>query len=221
MKLFPLLIISLFLLTCVSAQTETLGIFEKDSCIQLKQTCADCTYVNFSRVSYPDSTLALGQVTSEKVGSIFNYTFCNTTQLGTYVLEGIGDVEGTDTVFSYDFDVTLNGNPPGDGVVVVVYTIMFILFIAFGITYFIISLGHTIQLEMDLIDLTIMVSTYLAMWVFYYVSFEYLGNPIINEILEIAISVGAVTHVFLPFVAFLLSFIMTNLKFKQKARITY
>jgi len=39
--------------------------------------------------------------------------------------------------------------------------------------------------------------------------------------LETAISVGAVTHVFLPLVAFMVSFIMTNLKFKQKQRITY
>jgi hypothetical protein len=36
-----------------------------------------------------------------------------------------------------------------------------------------------------------------------------------------AISIGAVTHMFLPLVGFLVSFIMTNLKAKKKARITY
>jgi hypothetical protein len=66
-----------------------------------------------------------------------------------------------------------------------------------------------------------MISNYLGLWVFYYVSYEYLGNAVMNDILELAISIGAVTHVFLPLVGFLVSFIMTNLKFKQKARITY
>jgi len=105
--------------------------------------------------------------------------------------------------------------------VIVVFTLIFVLFIGFSITYFIISLGHVIELDMDLRDATIMISTYLAMWTFYYVSYEYLGNALMNDILETAISVGAVTHVFLPLVGFMISFIMTNLKFKQKARITY
>jgi len=220
MKCFYLIFLLLIFVPIISSQ-ETLGIFEKDNCIQLKQSCADCTYINFTRVSYPDSSLALENVEAEKIGSVFNYTFCNTSKLGTYVVEGIGDVEATETVFAYDFRVTLNGKEPAEGITVVVYTLIFILFIAFGITYFIISLGHTIQLEMDLIDLTVMISTYLAMWVFYYFSFEYLGNQFINEIMGLSISVGAITHVFLPFVAFMISFIMTNLRFKQKARITY
>jgi len=220
-KLFLFLLIGITLVTLVSAEMENLGIFEKGECIQLKQTCADCTYVNFSRTSYPDSTIALGEVTAEKVGTVFNYTFCNTTEIGTYIVEGQGDVDSTDTVFAYDFEVTLNGNPPADGIVVVVYTILFILFIAFGITYFIISLGHVIQLDMDLKDMTVMISTYLGMWVFYYVSCEYLGNALINDLLETAISVGAVTHVFLPIVGFMVSFIMINLRFKQKQKVTY
>ena len=74
---------------------------------------------------------------------------------------------------------------------------------------------------MDLIDAGIMMAIYFAMWMFYYFAMEYLGNTFINEMLTIAISVGGVTHVFLPLVGFAVSFIMTNLEAKKKAEVTY
>jgi len=96
-KLILTLIVSMFLISLVSAnQIATLGTFKQNECIELKQSCADCSYVNFSRVSYPDGTRAMNE-------------FCNTDQLGTYIVEGIGDVEGTDTVFAYDFEVSHTG----------------------------------------------------------------------------------------------------------------
>jgi hypothetical protein len=110
-KLILTLIVSMFLISLVSAnQIATLGTFKQNECIELKQSCADCSYVNFSRVSYPDGTRAMNNTVATKDGSIFNLEFCNTDQLGTYIVEGIGDVEGTDTVFAYDFEVTFSGS---------------------------------------------------------------------------------------------------------------
>jgi hypothetical protein len=109
-KLILTLIVSMFLISLVSAnQIATLGTFKQNECIELKQSCADCSYVNFSRVSYPDGTRAMNNTVATKDGSIFNLEFCNTDQLGTYIVEGIGDVEGTDTVFAYDFEVSHTG----------------------------------------------------------------------------------------------------------------
>jgi predicted membrane channel-forming protein YqfA (hemolysin III family) len=45
----------------------------------------------------------------EKTGTYFNYTFCNTTQLGRYIVNGFGDIGGTVTVWSYDFLITSSG----------------------------------------------------------------------------------------------------------------
>jgi len=217
--IYALLII--LLVGSVTATTlTTIGTFQTGEEVRISQVCADATYINISSITYPNSSTAVSNIEMTSSGSgEFYYNFNETEQLGRYDVRGISD--GCTKTYATYFEVTVNGKEPAEGIIVVVFTLIFILFIAFGLTYFIISLGHVIQLDMDLIDTTVMISTYLAMWVFYYVSFEYLGNAVFNSILEIAISVGAVTHVFLPIVGFMVSFIMTNLKFKQKARITY
>ena len=78
-----------------------------------------------------------------------------------------------------------------------------------------------VEFKMDLIDTAIMMFTYFAMWFFYYFSKEYFGNPLVEDFLELAISIGGITHVFLAIVGFLVSYILSTLKFKQKASVTY
>jgi hypothetical protein len=57
----------------------------------------------------PNSTLLLNDVAATKQGTRYNYTFCNTTSPGIYLVNGLGDIEGVNTVFSYDFEVTYSG----------------------------------------------------------------------------------------------------------------
>jgi hypothetical protein len=109
-SLFIFLIVIMFMqLTFVSA-IETLGTFKQSDCVQLIQTCSNCSYNNISSVLYPNSTQALGQVAMVKTGTNFVYTFCNTSSLGSYIVNGFGDVEGTLTVWAYDFEITTTGN---------------------------------------------------------------------------------------------------------------
>jgi len=109
-SLFILLIAIIFLqLTFVSA-IESLGTFKQNDCIQLMQICSNCSYNNISSVLYPNSTQALGQVVMIKIGTNFVYTFCNTSMLGNYIVNGYGDVEGLVTVWAYNFEVTTTGN---------------------------------------------------------------------------------------------------------------
>lgn len=96
------------ILPMTSAAIESLGTFEHNECINLIQTCSDCTYNNITSVIYPDSTQALGQVIMTQTGTVYNYSFCNTTILGTYLVNGIGDSSG-DTDWNYDFEVTPTG----------------------------------------------------------------------------------------------------------------
>jgi len=137
-KLIIGLVFIMILITFVSANSiSSLGTFKQGESIELKQTCADCSYINFTRVSYPNGTRALGNVQTTKEGSIFNYTFYNTTELGTYIVEGIGDVDGVDTVFAYNFEIT----PTGKGLssakataYVIILIISILIFI--GLLYF-------------------------------------------------------------------------------------
>jgi len=108
-NLVKLIIVMMLIVPLVSTAQESLGTFENGECIQLKQSCSNCSYINFTKVSYPNGSIALEEVESQKDGTSYNYTFCNTTENGIYLVEGIGDDGGTDTIFLYNLEVTPTG----------------------------------------------------------------------------------------------------------------
>jgi hypothetical protein len=105
-----LVIIAILMLSpLILASQETLGTFKSGECINLRQSCGNCSYSNISQVLYPDSSIALDDVQMEKNNDNYNYTFCTTTQNGEYVVVGISDVDGTKTSWAYNFFVTPTG----------------------------------------------------------------------------------------------------------------
>ena len=104
-----LLSILLFSLGFVSATEQTLGTFKQNSCVNLIQICSNCTFNNISSVLYPTSIQAIGQVVMTKIGTSYNYSFCKANQTGTYNVNGFGDLDGTNTIWSYTFDITPTG----------------------------------------------------------------------------------------------------------------
>jgi len=220
-KILLTIIIGMFLISLASVTAlDSQGTVKQGDTINLTQICSDATYVTLSTIIYPDRTTNyIGQNMTSLGSGVFQYSFNDTEDLGRYDINQISD--GCENTFAYYIEVTLNGNNKPEGILVVIFTLIFIAIFGFGLIYFLKSLVHVIQLDLDLIDCAIMIATYLSMWMFYYFSFEYLGNAFVNNILEMAISIGAVTHVILPLVGFAVSFIMTNLKAKQKARVTY
>src|SRR3990167_9658863 len=82
-KILLSLILSIFLISFASAAISNLGTFKQGTCVDLLQTCAFCTYNNITSVVYPNSTNAIsGEIPMTKIGTSYNYTFCNTTALG-------------------------------------------------------------------------------------------------------------------------------------------
>jgi len=106
-KLILMLILGLFLISLASA--ELVGTFQQSSCVNLPQTCDDCTYVKISSILYPNSSLALGEVTMTKTGTFYNYSFCDTNVTGTYFVNGYGDESGIDKTWKYGFEITPSG----------------------------------------------------------------------------------------------------------------
>ena len=45
----------------------------------------------------------------DKDDTYYNFTYCNTTNLGQYIVSGIGDLDGVRTSWTYDFEVTGTG----------------------------------------------------------------------------------------------------------------
>lgn len=109
-KLFFLVLsVTIFLSFNVSASISNFGTFQDNKCINLLQTCADCTFNNISSIIYPDATQASVQRAMTKSGIEYSYSFCNTSQLGSYTVNGHGDPAGVDTAWNYNFQVTPSG----------------------------------------------------------------------------------------------------------------
>ncbi len=125
-KILLCMIIGIFLISLVGATQQTLGTFKQGSCMQLVQTCGNCTYNNVSFVYQTNNAILyniIGEMT--KVGTFYNHTFCNTSLVGEYVVNGVGNPNGETTSWVYDFKVTPTGTILGtsDSVLYILLTL--------------------------------------------------------------------------------------------------
>jgi hypothetical protein len=128
MKNKTLLIIRIFMMILLALpliQAESIGVFKQNSCVLIFNTCTDCTYMNISSVINPDSLKVIEEVTMTKTGTFYNYSFCNTSILGPYNVNGHGDESGTDTVWAYDFTITPLGTDlsTGESIIYLIFSI--------------------------------------------------------------------------------------------------
>ena len=131
-KTIIITIMLILFLPIVLAEQETLGTYKKGSCINLLQSCANCSYNNFTSVSYPDGTLEILNINASRNGSIFFTSFCNTTQIGDYAIHGLTDVDGTETEYGYRFEVNQEGSK---------YSIYLIYLLVIAFLYIILGIG--------------------------------------------------------------------------------
>jgi hypothetical protein len=93
-----------------SSTFQTMNPVKQNTCTNITQTCTSCTYNNISVIQSPDgSYLIKGNYGMTKVGNTYNFTFCNTSQLGTYFVDGHGDISGIDTGWG-GFKFIVNGS---------------------------------------------------------------------------------------------------------------
>ena len=98
----------MFLICSISA--SSLGTFQKGECIELYQFCDDCTYVNLTSITFPNSSLAYFNTQMTKTNSNFNYTFCDTSTRGDYSYTVCGDKGGSNTCENIEFSITEGGD---------------------------------------------------------------------------------------------------------------
>lgn len=221
-KILLVTIFALMILPTVSASQQFQGYGKVNESISLVQTCSNSTSIcdscNISSVNAPNSVALLSNVQMTKYNNQFNYSLdgSNTNTLGTYVVNGYCFAGSQVTPFSFDFMITGNGNAPGGTGVIVFFSIGFLIVLAMMVYLCIYSLGHFVKLDMDLMDVAYSFGAYFALWGLYLLEQTYLGNSSIESILLLAIQVGALTTIFVPLVAFLVSFIYNGLQGKQK-----
>ena len=108
-KVIILLLAILILVPASLAEIESIGPFKQHDCVKLPQTCSNCTFTNLSKIQYPDSTISIYNSVMTKDSSEFNYTFCNTSQIGNYIITTCSDVDGILTCVSYTLNITPTG----------------------------------------------------------------------------------------------------------------
>ena len=101
-RFFIVAVVMSFLLPLCSA---SLGVYKQDECINIR-TILNTSSVNISTITYPNSTIALSNQNMSKTVYTFNYLFCSTHEIGTYIYDYF-DAEGN--VYVNDFKITLTG----------------------------------------------------------------------------------------------------------------
>lgn len=97
----------------VSAEQQSLGWVKTNTCIQLKQSYANSTFQNLTAVTLPDKAniIVIKSAMNPLGQGLFNYTFCNTYQIGEYIVDGQGDVDGNRENWTYNFFASPLGIP--------------------------------------------------------------------------------------------------------------
>jgi hypothetical protein len=221
-------VIFLFLIETSFAEVETLGVFKQNDCVGLLQTCSNCTFSNLTSVILPNGTQELISKLMTKHGMEYNYTYCNTSAMGTYIANGYSDVDGINTVWAYDFEITPSGAniTTSQGIIYLIFLV--IIFFIFGLCVYgsfklpwrdIINDEGMIMSKNDLkwVKLFCMVGTYLTFLfitaIVYTLSdnFLYWGNAS-----GYAESVYRVTLAFLYPIMILLPWVVIYLIFQEK-----
>jgi len=117
----------LFSLPIVSGAIQSLpDAVKTGQCVTLPQSYANSSFQNITTIQLPDETILIINSSMQNLGGgYFNYSFCNTTQNGRYIVNGIGDTDGTVAIWNYDFLV----NPLGKIFTSQQATLYFLMFV--------------------------------------------------------------------------------------------
>ena len=131
----------LVILLSLGSAIDFIDPVKQGECVQLPQVCATCTYNNLSVVQYPNGTYALrGEYVMTKIGITYNYTWCDTNTIGTYQVDGHGDLSGADTGWGgYTFKVNGSGQEIPQSQIILLFAGLGIIILV-GIFFFILSM---------------------------------------------------------------------------------
>ena len=198
----------IFILLCSSLISASY-IFKQNEDVNFKFRCFDTdnNYCSSSTdlvisVDYPNGTNILNNASLTYNPTYFNITL-PTDSLGEYSAI-ISSFNGNATS-EFTYKVTTNGREPAQGIVIVFFSILFLIILGALIYLIFYTAGHFIQLDFDLKDMTYNLSSYFVLFGIYILSKEYLANAFINDFLVWVIGICAITNVLFPIIAFALS----------------
>jgi len=209
-KILMVLLMGMLLLSFANAEQDNLGTYTQGENVELLQICGTCTYNNITSIIYPNSSHVAIDDAMTKRGMEYTYTLTQTSQVGTYSVNGFGDLDGTATAWAYEFEVTENGlKAPTENIIIFFSILFFIVFalLIYGLYNNIETLANT---DTNLRDILISVISYFAFLSYYYFASIYYPKEFIMGILNTFLYVGGFTHLFLPIIALIFTWIKTG-----------
>ncbi len=142
----------ILVLPFVSASVSNLGTFEMGQDINFIQACSSCSFNNITSIISPNSTTLIQDVEMNRTGNNYNYTLNSsfTNEIGKYVVTGIGDVDGVNTIWTFYFYITQTGfdlETSESILYIIILIVTFILFLAF--LYPAITISYSNKTEPD------------------------------------------------------------------------
>lgn len=195
-KIYLFLILGIFLITIISS--SSLGTFKKGNCISIYQLCDNCSYVNLSSITYPNSSILILDIDMTKSNVNYNYSFCNTNTLGDYSYKVCGDKDGEFICEDISFKVTYNGDELDTSKsILYIGLLIFLIFFFILLIYFAGKLpnnentnenGELISISnLKYIGSTLLFFSYLILVAIFYVTsslaYAYLGETLFAKIL--------------------------------------
>lgn len=109
-------------------------------------------------------------------------------------------------VSSY-FDITPTGSSPPEQNLIIFSFIAFIAIIGFLLYFIFETFGKLIVFDIELKDVSFNLIAYLTLIAFNYFNSQYIGNILIQSTTDMFISIGAITNILLPVIAFIVCFL--------------
>ena len=124
----------MFILLCLNFTSGLLGTFQQRECVDIK-TILNTTSVNISTINYPNMTVAVSNQAMTQIGTTtFNYSFCDTQTIGTYVYDYVDEEEN---VYVNSFIITKNGFEITTGAALLYFYLFIAVLIIFSLFLFI------------------------------------------------------------------------------------
>lgn len=197
----------LFILPLVSAELTDIGILKQGECINLAQTCSNCSYVNLTSVIYPNSSINIIGKNMNKYGNDYLFNYCNTTSAGDYRYTVCGDKDGTLDCNNIKFKITPTGFPFAGNLLEVFLILLFIFVCLSSLFYLVINIIKLITQEQTIYETLMSLGSYTLLLLFYYFSSNFLMYSFMTSFSLVMIKTLWFTNGFLPFLALIITMI--------------
>jgi len=98
-------LIVVFILSTISAVPT----YTQNKVVDLRRVCGNCTTNNITSIVLPNSSVIVLDSPMTPRGTEFNYSFSTTDLIGNYIVNGVENLDGAETSWSYEFIITNSG----------------------------------------------------------------------------------------------------------------